>query len=121
VLWSEGASPFILWVRGGGLGFFFQIVFDVESGLSTIHFPLGQSSLHASFFFFLNIRGEGQRGGVKTKSSQVPDMFFKEFSIAPHFYLICQYKCCLPFTYINEPNGSNFIFQNRIFFFGELP
>jgi len=29
--------PFILVVRGGGI-FFFEIVFDVQSGLSTIHF-----------------------------------------------------------------------------------
>jgi len=28
--------------RGGGRGYFLQVVFGVESGLSTDHFPLGQ-------------------------------------------------------------------------------
>jgi hypothetical protein len=33
-------------------------------------------------------------GGIKAKSSQVPDMFSKEFPIAPHFYPISFGKCC---------------------------
>jgi hypothetical protein len=61
VSWSEGVSLFILWVRGGGLGFFFQVFFYVDNGLSTIHFPLGQSTLHASFFY-KNIGGKGHKG-----------------------------------------------------------
>jgi hypothetical protein len=32
--WSEGASLYFLWVEGS---FFFQVVFDVESGLSLLH------------------------------------------------------------------------------------
>jgi len=52
--------------------------------LYTFDFPLGQSTFHASFFFF------GWRGRVvKGESSQVPDMFLKEFPRAPHFYSIC--------------------------------
>ncbi len=43
--------------------------------------------------FFLNcVFGGGK--GVTAKSSQVPDMFSKEFPIAPHFYPICFGKCC---------------------------
>jgi hypothetical protein len=43
----EGASLFIL--RVGRMGVYFFKV-GVESGLSTVHFPLGQSNFHASFF-----------------------------------------------------------------------
>ncbi len=96
--WSEGASPLILLVRGGGLGFFFQAVFDVESELSTIHFSLGQSTLHASFFLkkYWGSGAEGERGGGQSK----------EFPIAPQFYPICQSKCCPPFTYVGERKGK---------------
>jgi hypothetical protein len=40
-------------------------------------------------------------GEVEAKSSQVPDMFPKEFSIAPYFYPICFGKCYPPCTYIS--------------------
>jgi hypothetical protein len=33
-------------------------------------------------------------GCVKAKSSQISDMFPKEFPITPHFYLIFFGKCC---------------------------
>jgi hypothetical protein len=57
----------------------------------------------------------------KAKSSQVHDMFSKEFPIAPHFYLICFDKCYPPFTYsAGGPKGRNSILQNRTFYFGEL-
>jgi len=61
--------------------------------------------------------GGGGRGGLKAKSSHVPDMF----PIAPHFYPICFGKCCPPFTFIAQPKGRNFILQNRRFYFGEPP
>ncbi len=41
-------------------------------------------------FSFLWVGGEEEEG-VKAKSSQVPNMFSKEFPIAPHFYPI--YAC----------------------------
>jgi hypothetical protein len=40
------------------------------------------------------------------KSSQVPDMFPKEFPIVPHFG-----KCCPPFTYIGGPKGGTWYFK----------
>ncbi len=61
-----------------------QVVFGVESGLSTVHFPVGQWTANFqcelfSFSFFLFLV---QGGGLKAKSSQVSDMFPKEFPIA---------------------------------------
>jgi len=54
----------------------------------------------------------GERGkAVKAKSSQVPDMFLKEFSITPHFYPVCFDKHCPPFTYIAGPKGRNSILK----------
>jgi hypothetical protein len=44
------------------------------------------------------------------RSSQVPDMFLKEFPIAPLLSLI-----------IGGPKGRNSILQNRTLFFGEPP
>jgi hypothetical protein len=59
-------------------------------------------------------------GGVKAKSSQVPDMFLKEFPIAFfHFHPICLGKCCSPFTHIGVLKGRISILQNRTFYFGE--
>jgi hypothetical protein len=49
--------------------------------------------------------------GFKAKSSQVPDMFPKEFSIAPHFHPICFGKCCPPFIYIAGAKGRNSILK----------
>jgi hypothetical protein len=54
--------------------------------------------------------------GVKGKSSKVPDMFLREFPIAPHIYLICFGKCCPPFTYIRGPKRRNSTNQNKTFF-----
>jgi len=74
----------------------FQVVFGVESELIvqcslstwTVDIPCKFCIL-----FFLNcVFGGGM--GVKAKSSEVPDMFSKEFAIAPHFYPICFGKCC---------------------------
>jgi hypothetical protein len=48
----------------------------------------------------------------KAKSSQVPDMFLKEFPIALHLYPICFGKCCTPFTHIGGPRGRKSILQN---------
>jgi hypothetical protein len=42
-------------------------VFGVESGLSTVHFPLEQWIFHARFFFW--------RGGGVGQSKEFPDMF----------------------------------------------
>jgi hypothetical protein len=62
---NEGASFFSGgWGRRRG-GLFFQVVFGVESGLSTVHFPLGQWIFHAMLFW-----GGGGGGCVKAKSSQ---------------------------------------------------
>jgi hypothetical protein len=69
--------------------------FGVESGLSIVHFPLGRLTVGVPFF--LGLAG----GVVKPKSSQVSDLFPKEFPIAPYFYPICFGKCCPPFTYIH--------------------
>jgi hypothetical protein len=44
----------------------------------------------------VGVGGGGAVEGVKAKSYQVYDMFPKEFSITPHFYLICFGKCCSP-------------------------
>ncbi len=41
--WSEVASFFFsCGERGGGVFFVFQVVFGVENGLSSVHFPLGE-------------------------------------------------------------------------------
>jgi hypothetical protein len=58
--------------------------------------------------------------GVKSKSSQVLDMFPKEFPIAPQFSPICFGKCCTPFNYIVRPKGRNFVSQNRTLHVREL-
>lgn len=69
-LMCEGASPFFLWVggregRGGEGASFFQVV--VQSGLSTVHFPLRQWTVDFSCKHFLySILGEGK--WVKAKS-----------------------------------------------------
>jgi hypothetical protein len=52
----------------------------------------------------------------EVESSQVPDMFLKEFPIAPHIYPICFGKCCPHFTYIGGPKRRNLAFVNRSFF-----
>ncbi len=84
-------------------GFFFKLCwnFGVESGLSTIHFPLGW--LAVGFPIFLGL-GDGRV--VKAKSSQVSDLFPKEFPIVPYFYPICFGKCSPPFIYIGGPKGG---------------
>jgi len=62
----------------------------VDSPLFTVHLDSEQSTFHASFFFGFLVGGRAGGGwAVKAKTSQVPDMFPKEFSIAPHFYHIC--------------------------------
>jgi hypothetical protein len=56
---------------GGDWGFFFQVVFGVESGLFTFHLDSG---LYIQAFCFC-LGGRGGVGGFKAKSSQVSDMF----------------------------------------------
>jgi len=68
-------------------------VWRVNCSLFTFH--LDQLTFHASvYILFLRVGG-----GVNAKSSQVPDVFVKEFPIAIHFYPICFGKCFPPFTY----------------------
>jgi hypothetical protein len=81
--------------------------------ISTCHH---QNDHNSQFTLFCWLLGRGQ---VKAKSFQIPDMFPKEFLIAPHFYPICFGKCCPPFTYIGGPKFRNSIFQNRTFSSGE--
>jgi hypothetical protein len=87
----------------------------------------------AYLFLFCNqwckevlLLGIAQWGGVsgcgelKPRTSQVPDMFLKEFPIAPHFYPICFGNCCPPFTYVGGSMVEIAILQNRAFKFGSL-
>jgi hypothetical protein len=104
--------PFIfLWGERGS--FFFQV--GVWCGEWTVHFPLGQCTVHFScklfvclfvcfvLFCFVSPLGWGR---VKAKSPQVPDLFLKMFPLAaPHFYPICFGKCCPPFIYIDGLKG----------------
>ncbi len=53
---------------------------------------------------------------IPPKSSQVSDLFLKEFPIAPQIYHIFFGKCCPPFTYISGPKGKNSELQNRTFY-----
>jgi hypothetical protein len=46
------------------------------------------------------------RGGVKAKSAQVPDMFPKEFPIAPHIYPICFDKMLSSFHLYTWAKGN---------------
>jgi hypothetical protein len=62
----------------------------------------GQLTFHASFLVFL-----------VAKSSQVLDMFLKEFPIAPHFYPLCFVKCCRPFISIGGPKGRGTVYFKR--------
>ncbi len=94
--------------RGCGVPFFKLCL------VPSVDWPLSLS-IHAFLFFIF------WGSGVKAKSSQVPDMFPKEFPIAPHFYPKCFDKCCPPFTYIGGPKGGNSVLQNRTFYFGEPP
>ncbi len=83
----------------------------MESGLSIVHFPLGQFTVAFRFFGF------GGWGVVKPKSSQVSDLFPKEFPIASYFYPIYFGKCCPPFIYILGPKGRNLILRSTTFYF----
>jgi hypothetical protein len=70
-------------------------------------------SMQASVFFSpLFLAGQ-------SKSSQVTDLFLKEFPTAHHFSPLCKY--CPPFTYIGGPKGRNSVTENRTFHFGEPP
>jgi hypothetical protein len=94
-----------LWVQGRG--FFFQVVVELWCGEWTVHLDGWQLAFH---FFVWGV------GAVKPKSSQVSDLFPKEFPIAPYFYPICFGKCCPPFIYIPGPKGRNSIIRNRTFY-----
>jgi hypothetical protein len=84
-----------MWVRGRGL--FFQFVFELWCGEWTVHCSLSTWTVDSWLSIFLGLAG----GVVKPKSSQVSDLFPKEFPIAPYFYPICFGKCCPPFIYID--------------------
>jgi hypothetical protein len=66
--------------------FFFWSCVGVESGLSTVHFPLGQWTINFPCKLWGHFPCKLLRG-VKSNSSQVPDMFPEEFTIGPHFYV----------------------------------
>ncbi len=96
------SSPYVL---------FFQVVFGIKSGLSTVYFPVWQWTFDFpckfSFFFpfFLFLFFE-EGGGLKHR-----------VLIALHFYPICFGKCCPPITYLCGPKGRNSILQNSTFHF----
>jgi hypothetical protein len=108
----NGSPFFFLWV---GLGFFFQVVFGAERGLS-----IGQLTVTFScklFPFSFCLGGGGRVVNAKSSQVQVPDMFLKVFPIAPHFYPICFGKCCCPFTCVGGSKGRNSIFENGTLYF----
>jgi hypothetical protein len=72
-----------------------------------------------AFVSFFLVGGRAGGVAVKAKTSQVPDMFPKEFSVAPHFYWICFGKCCPLFTYIAGPKGKNSKLLSRTSVWGE--
>ncbi len=81
------------------------------------------SELSMQVFFFVVVvlwmGGGGEAGRSKAKSSQVPDMFPKEFPIALYLYPIRFDKCCPLVTFIGGPKGRNSILQNRTFYSAE--
>jgi hypothetical protein len=110
----------------GGAGFFLSSCSWCRE--MTVHCSLsswtvdGDLFMQAVSFLFLFLGGGGEgsgRGGrvVNAKSSQVLDVFPKEFPIAPHFYPICFGKCCPPFTCVGGSKGRNSILQNRTLYF----
>jgi hypothetical protein len=60
-------------------------------------------------------------GGIKAKSSRIPDIFPKEFLVAPHFIPYVLANVVLLFTCIAKPKGRNPILQNRTLYFEGLP
>jgi hypothetical protein len=119
---SMGQTQLVFACGYGGMGrergtFAFQVVFGVKSGLFTFHLDI-QLSIQV-FFFFLFFLWDGRR--VKAKSSQVPNMFLKEFPIVSHFYPISFGKCCPPFIHVGGPKGENSIVQNKTFYLESLP
>jgi hypothetical protein len=102
----------LFFLMGGGMrGVFFQVVFVVESGLSTVQFPLGQWTFDfpCKLFFWVG-RGEKQR---------VP-MFPKKFPIVPHFYPICFGRCCPPFISTEGERGRLLYFTTEPSTLGSL-
>jgi hypothetical protein len=90
-----------MWGKEEGV-FFPKLCLVRRVNCSLFTFHLDQSTFHASvYILFLRVGG-----GVNAKSSQVPDVFVKEFPIAIHFYPICFGKCFPPFTYIAGPEES---------------
>ncbi len=81
----------------------FHVVFGVESGLSTVHYSLGQLSFHESFYFLLIFLGEGGVGVWAVKeanSSQVSDMFHKEFQLLLLRCCFCYLQICQQTSWI---------------------
>jgi hypothetical protein len=54
----------------------------------------------------------------EVESSQVPDMFLKEFPIAPHIYSISFGIMLSSFHLYRWAKGRNSILQNKTFYFG---
>jgi len=101
-----------LWMgSGGGYGGFFIFFsscvwcreWTAHCSLST--WPVGsQVFMHA----FICLGGEWVGVRFKAKSSQVPDMFPKEFPIVAHFYPNMLWQMLSSFHYIARPKESNF-------------
>jgi hypothetical protein len=106
--------PFFLCGGEGGWGgagqFFLSSCVWCEE--RTVHCSLSRQD----FFLFWG----GGAGFVKAKSSQVTDMFPKEFQIAPHFYPICFGKCCPPSTNIGGQKAWNGYFKREPSILGSL-
>jgi hypothetical protein len=117
----KGPPFFFLVGMGVGAGMFSSSFGGLESGPSSVHFPLGKSTFHAILFFLGVGEGAGGGGGCQSKEFPSSHMFLKKFQISPHFNPICFGKCSPPFTYIYRPNVGNFTLQNRTFCFGEPP
>ncbi len=112
VSWSESASLFVLW--GGEV--FFQVVFGVKRGLSTVYFSLGQWTVD----FQCKVWG----GVVSMKfprgspSSQCVPQYVSNSTT-----LLSPMLCpkVLPFlTYIARPMGRHSILQQQTFILGSV-
>jgi hypothetical protein len=91
------------WGEGEFCFFKLCLVWRMGCLLFTFHLDSGRLTFHVNFFSFcLFVCGRG----IKAKSYQVPDMFPKEFSIAPHFYPICLANVVLlSRTYLGQRGG----------------
>jgi len=79
--WISTSSSETELVGGGSLSPKLCLVWRVDCPLFTFQLDSGQPIFNASFFLFLFSFFLVQGGGLKAKSSQVSDMFPKEFPI----------------------------------------